>query len=137
MRPSMAIKDLHLADLHERARELGVPRYRMLSRDQLIEAIEAGGEAAPEPEAEEGEKAAPAGGRRRRSRRRGRRGGSRQRREGDEERGEPAEQREKPKRDAGEPREDDEAEDGEEVAASDDEVEEVTGVLDRMPQGYG
>ena len=36
MRPSMAVKDLHLADLHEQARELGVPRYRMLTRDELI-----------------------------------------------------------------------------------------------------
>ncbi len=42
MRASMALKDLHLADLHERARELGVPRYRMLTRDELIEAIEEG-----------------------------------------------------------------------------------------------
>jgi Rho termination factor, N-terminal domain len=36
----MALRDEHLADLHRRARELGVPRYRMLPRDELIEAIE-------------------------------------------------------------------------------------------------
>ena len=39
----MALSDLHLADLHERARELEVPRYRMLTRDELIEAIEEAG----------------------------------------------------------------------------------------------
>ena len=37
----MALTDEHLADLHQRARELGVPSYRMLTRDELIEAIEA------------------------------------------------------------------------------------------------
>jgi transcription termination factor Rho len=91
----MALSDLHLADLHERARELDVPRYRMLTRDQLIEAIEeAGGEEAePEQPATDGEPE-PARGRRRERR----------------EREEPAE----------------------EV-----ETEDVTGVLDRMPQGYG
>ena len=36
----MALRDQHLADLHRRARELGVPRYRMLGRDELIDAIE-------------------------------------------------------------------------------------------------
>ena len=40
----MALRDQHLADLHQRARELGVPRYRMLGRDELIEAIEERGE---------------------------------------------------------------------------------------------
>jgi hypothetical protein len=34
------LTDLHLADLHQRAREAGVPRYRMLTRDDLIAAIE-------------------------------------------------------------------------------------------------
>ena len=38
----MAVSDQHLADLHQRARELGVPSYRMLTRDELIEAIERG-----------------------------------------------------------------------------------------------
>ena len=36
----MALRDENLADLHRRARELGVSRYRMLTRDELIEAIE-------------------------------------------------------------------------------------------------
>src|SRR5918995_908843 len=44
----MDVNDLHLADLHLRARELGVPRYRMLTRDQLIAAIEEEGPPAPE-----------------------------------------------------------------------------------------
>jgi transcription termination factor Rho len=98
----MALSDLHLADLHERARELDVPGYRMLTRDQLVEAIEeAGGEAAEEPSgAAEGAEERP---------REGRRRGRRPRRE---------------------PRED--REPAEEV-----ETEDVTGVLDRMPQGYG
>ena len=48
----MALTDEHLAELHRRARELGVPSYRMLTRDGLIEAIEreGGDDAAPEVE---------------------------------------------------------------------------------------
>jgi transcription termination factor Rho len=97
----MALKDLHLADLHERARELDLPRYRMLTRDQLIEAIEeAGGEGerAEKPPEEEGPRT-----------------------DGDER---PREGRRRGRRPRPEPEE--------EV-----ETEEVTGVLDRMPQGYG
>jgi transcription termination factor Rho len=45
------LKDLHLADLHARAAELGVPGYRMLRRDQLVaEITERDGDAAAEPE---------------------------------------------------------------------------------------
>ena len=97
----MALNDLHLADLHERARALGVSRYRMLTRDQLIEAI---GKQGDESDAPRKEVAAPAGAAEAEASRRrsGRGGGS------------------------------DEEED-----ASDEEAEEVTGVLDRMPQGYG
>src|SRR5262249_27879948 len=79
----MALKDLHLADLHLRARELDVPRYRMLTRQELIEALEG---------QEKGKEKAES--------RKGR----------DHEQEEPEE----------------------EV-----ETEEVTGILDRMPQGYG
>ena len=86
----MDVNDLHLADLHLRARELGVPRYRMLTRDQLIAAIEEDGPPAPE-ETDAGEEPRP---------------------------------RERPER-AAEPEREEEP------------AEEVTGVLDRMPQGYG
>ena len=34
------LTEQHLAELHARAQELGVPGFRMLSRDELIEAIE-------------------------------------------------------------------------------------------------
>jgi transcription termination factor Rho len=97
----MALKDLHLADLHERARELDLPRYRMLTRDQLVEAIEeAGGEAdkAKRPPQEE--------------------------RPPSDSDVRPREGRRRDRRPRPEPEE--------EV-----ETEEVTGVLDRMPQGYG
>lgn len=118
---------MHLADLHERAREAGVPRYRLLSREELIEAIEGGEQAAPAGGEPDGDAPArPA----RRSRRGGRGRGRRQptgERDGDREPGEPrraaAEEREPP-------------EDAEE-AEEDVETEEVAGVLDRMPQGYG
>lgn len=86
----MDVNDLHLADLHLRARELGVPRYRMLTRDQLIAAIEEEGPPAPE-ETDAEEEPRP---------------------------------RERPER-AAEPEREEEP------------AEEVTGVLDRMPQGYG
>ena len=86
----MDVNDLHLADLHLRARELGVPRYRMLTRDQLIAAIEEEGAPAPE-ETDAEEEPRP---------------------------------RERPER-AAEPEREEEP------------AEEVTGVLDRMPQGYG
>ena len=98
MPASMALTDLHLADLHQRARELGVPRYRMLTRDELIEALEGRAEE-PEAEvskAEEPEAAAP--------------------------------KTEEPEAEAPE---------AEEPEVDEAEAEEVTGVLDRMPQGYG
>jgi transcription termination factor Rho len=110
MRPLMALRDEHLADLHQRARKLGVPRYRMLTRDQLIEALVV---EAFEEESEEEEIRAS-----------------------DAPRDAPREER---KGAAGR-----KAKDGDEDEAGDDhdaeaevETEEVTGVLDRMPQGYG
>jgi transcription termination factor Rho len=92
MRALMALRDEHLADLHQRARELGVPRYRMLTRDELIDALE-GQEPVEETETEQ------------------------------------------PDADVMEP----EAEEpeAEKAEAEEVEAEEVTGVLDRMPQGYG
>jgi transcription termination factor Rho len=96
MRALMALRDEHLADLHQRARELGVPRYRMLPRDELIEAIEErGGEPAPE-------------------------------------RAEPAEDEPEREGSTAEVEEEEQGDPEPEV-----EAEEVTGVLDRMPQGYG
>ena len=49
-----ALKQRHISDLHERAAELGVERYRLLSRDELVDAIldkdpEGGGPAKPKP----------------------------------------------------------------------------------------
>jgi transcription termination factor Rho len=107
MTPSMALADEHLAELHRRARELQVPRYRMLTRDELIEAIEGGGggETESERELEEG----------------------------------PGREPEPPEREPDEV-EAAEALEPEPQRESDREAEEaepVTGVLDRMPQGYG
>jgi transcription termination factor Rho len=100
----MALRDEHLAVLHERARELEIPRYRLLPRDELIEAIEErGGEDEP---AEAREEAVDAGLER--------------------PRGEPKES---------ETPEDDPEDEPEPEAEA--ETEAVTGVLDRMPQGYG
>jgi transcription termination factor Rho len=100
---SMALNDLHLADLHTRARELAVPRYRMLTRSELVEAIEEaaaeGGDGAAAERGDQPEAAAEAEPAWEPPR------GSRGLR--DREREEPV------------------------------ETEEVTGVLDRMPQGYG
>ena len=134
------LTEQHLAELHARAQELGVPGFRMLSRDELIEAIEEADRgdsgasrdeaSAPEPEEsagperdEEGEREAP----RRRGRRRGRRGGRGRSRGGERE---PEGDGDGPEAEASEGRA--EPEDDAEV-----ETEEVTGVLDRMPQGYG
>jgi transcription termination factor Rho len=51
-----SLKDLHLADLHARAAELGVPRYRMLHRDQLVAAISERDGEAPEEAGEASER---------------------------------------------------------------------------------
>ena len=52
------LADLHLADLHARAAELGVPRFRLLRREDLVREIDArgagertGGESPTEPDA--------------------------------------------------------------------------------------
>jgi transcription termination factor Rho len=45
------LEDLHLADLHARAAELGVPKYRLLRRDRLVAEIQdRDGDAAPPAE---------------------------------------------------------------------------------------
>src|SRR6187551_2079712 len=50
------LDDLHLADLHELAAELGVPRFRLLRRAELVSEIEArrgpGDPSVAEPEPE-------------------------------------------------------------------------------------
>ena len=110
---AMALRDLHLAELHERARKLDVPGYRLLGREELADAIssaESGGARSEEKPAHPDEERKP--------RRRGRRGG----------RGRGGRGRTGAKEEGGEKRE----ESGEEP-----ETEDVTGVLDRMPQGYG
>ena len=110
MRPAMALRDEHLAVLHQRARELGIPRYRMLPRDQLIEAIEGRSGNGEEPVArDEGVESGF------------------ERPHGDfdprpKEVAAPAETEAVSEEVGG----------GEEAAS-----EVVTGVLDRMPQGYG
>jgi transcription termination factor Rho len=101
MPASMALKDEHLAELHRRARERGVPRYRMLLRDELIEALE-----------ESGDEVAPA----------------------EPERPKPEPEPERERQAESKPKSETDPEpEGEEEAAA----EPVTGVLDRMPQGYG
>jgi transcription termination factor Rho len=140
----MALRDQHLADLHGRARELGVPGYRMLSRDDLIDAIEQGegGESAKST-ADNDEKPERAATSRRGGRRRGGRGRSRGAareaagRERDRER-----DSDDGSRRSGRNRDDRDGDDDDGSAAEQDEQEEVetedvTGVLDRMPQGYG
>ena len=99
MPASMALKDEHLAELHRRARELGVPRYRMLPRDELVEALEKS-EGTPPDEAEP--------------------------------------TRAEPKSEQADAAEaESEREEPEQEPEPEVETEEVTGVLDRMPQGYG
>ncbi len=109
--PAESLNDLHLADLHARARELGIRRYRMLARDELIDAIEdAPAEAELEERAVEIE-----------------------------------EYEAEPEAEGGEAREPQPEAEGEaEVEVEEGpepeiemETEEVTGILDRMPQGYG
>jgi transcription termination factor Rho len=110
MRPAMALRDQHLADLHLRARQLGIPHYRMLPRDELIEAIEEqdGGSGAQPADREEAIDA----------------GLVRPHHEPEQKAEEPEERSEEP-------------EDETEPDEPEPETEPVTGVLDRMPQGYG
>lgn len=124
------LNSLHLADLHERAQRLGVPRFRLMDRGDLIEAI---GSAADDDGGRDG--AGDEGGdrpARRRGRRGGRGRGGRGRGRGQGDGGQGADRgrdEERGGRDDGP---------GDGPAADDDaETEAVTGVLDRMPQGYG
>lgn len=120
------LTSLHLADLHERAERLDVPGFRMLTRDELIDAIgdaeEGGGDTATS-EREERPARGSRGGRRRGSRGRGGRGRGR---------GRSGAQDDESSRGRDQETDPDEEADDEDV-----ETEDVTGVLDRMPQGYG
>jgi transcription termination factor Rho len=95
----MALSDLHLADLHERAQRAGIPRFRLLTRDELIAALEA---------------ETP--------------------RDADVVAGAP---RESELAEAGPPPEDEPPREREPEPEAAVETEEVSGVLDRLPQGYG
>ena len=66
------LKDLHLADLHERAAAAGISGYRLMRRETLIERLADGPASEPEPEAE-ADAEAEAEPKPRRRRRRGRR----------------------------------------------------------------
>jgi transcription termination factor Rho len=102
----MALRDEHLAVLHERARELGIPRYRMLPREELIEAIEERSGDGRERVTAGRDEALEAGFERPHA---------------------PPDAREAEPTVPEEERE----------ADPEPEAEPVTGVLDRMPQGYG
>ena len=122
------LNSLHLADLHERAQRLGVPRFRLLDRDDLIDAV---GSASAEDDDGAGSASDSASDERpaaRRSRR-GSRGGRGRRGRGRGRGGEGGDGEDRGGR-ADDPEDDD-------VADQDVETEDVTGVLDRMPQGYG
>jgi transcription termination factor Rho len=150
----MSLSDKHLSDLHDRAQALGVPRFRLLTRERLIDAIEGA-----ERDEDGGDGAsrggdAPAGEGRRSSsgRRRGRRGGrgrssggQGQGREAGERGGREEQKDEDTDRDRSRGRgrdrdresEGDRDADREREPADEAETEDVNGVLDRMPQGYG
>ncbi len=108
-----SLKSKHLADLHELARERGIDRYRMLSRDELIDALGDSDDSADDgPVAERDESASGKSSRRRR----GGRGRDRSRRD------------------------DDKGSDDERGSDEDEQEEEgapVTGVLEITSRGHG
>ena len=126
----MALSDLHLADLHDRAQRAGIARFRMLTRDELIAALE--GETAPEGDATPADETAPQDEESRPKRRR------RRAREADHDAdvvaGAP---RESEVAEAGSPIEGEPAREREPEPEAPVETEDVSGVLDRLPQGYG
>jgi transcription termination factor Rho len=124
-----SLENSHLADLHSLAAELGVERYRLLPRAELVAAIQ---ERDPDAVVTPSEPVddAPASEEQDRPRRRERgEGGGRNRRGGGRER---RPNRERPPRD--DSRDDDEGTDDED---SDDPGEPVKGVLDITPRGHG
>jgi transcription termination factor Rho len=103
------LKSKHLAELHALAADAGVPRYRMLRRDELVDELAAReGRPADRESAAENVRERP-------RRRRGRRGGRRRRRAPD---------------DGGET-------EAAELGEASQETEEVTGVLEIVRAGHG
>ena len=117
------LSELHLAELHERAADAGIDRYRLLRREELIERLEGGGDGA-EGGGDGDEAEAPPRPRRRRGRRGGRGRGGRER-----ERLQAASGREEP------PRRDRPAR--EEAEDEPEETQEVTGILELTRQRHG
>ncbi len=120
-----------LAELHARAAELDVPRYRMLRREELVAEI------SKRQSAGDGEEEATSGRRRRGRRRRGARPESQSAQAAQESRraGAPAEPEGQAASGDGDDR-DSEAE-AEEAPADDAPTEQVSGILDLMPQRFG
>ncbi|MGI9557874.1 MAG: hypothetical protein ACR2N5_08030, partial [Solirubrobacterales bacterium] len=117
------LEDRHIAELHELARELEVPRYRLLGRGELVDAIrERGGDDPDAARRQSGssEKEKASADRSRSSRRRGGRGRGRSR-----------------QKEAAKPSPPD-GDDEDDAEGDEDEVtEDVTGVLDVMPRRFG
>jgi transcription termination factor Rho len=124
------LRDMHLADLHERAAAAGIDGYRRMRRDDLVAAIEsADGSDQPAPKAPEERDERP-----RRRRLRGRRGRDRSSEPADRERV-PGEDDE-PEDVVVEATVLDDAEEGDE-RGSETATEEVRGVLELTRQRYG
>jgi transcription termination factor Rho len=127
---SASLKDAHLSRLHELAAELGIDRFRMLSRAELIDRIdEAGGGGGDE---EPGESASADsdernGGRRPRRRRRGRERSGARERDSEKDAAEDFDEGPEGDEEADADRRDAEAEAG----------EPVSGLLDITPRGHG
>src|SRR5690348_826879 len=71
------LRDMHLADLHERAAAAGIDGYRLMRRDELVAAIESGNGRDPAEDAASASSRESEPERPRRRRLRGRRGGRR------------------------------------------------------------
>jgi hypothetical protein len=97
------LESKHLAELHTLASEMGIDRYRMLSREELIEALADGegpaGGAGPERKREPRQRREPGGG----GRGQGGRGGGREGRPRRERQPKPDQQRRGPEREKREP----------------------------------
>jgi transcription termination factor Rho len=110
------LESKHLAQLHALAAEAGIEGYRKLPREQLVEELLVHGDSASRETESGGRGSEEEGERPARRRRRGRRGGAgRQREREPEERPEPEGARE----------------------GEDSGGEEVSGILDVLPQGHG